>query len=186
MLMSTKTHRSSYALRCAKKEQRRASALFLFPILERRFFLLLPGAFAHPQQHKHQAHAQKDVADARHAGQRGVERGGERRAQYLHDPPRQQGEGGHVQARMKYRQDPADGPVGEAQLFFQRQQHQEQQRAQCKVMGMYHRQGGAAGKALDLGELPVKHTGRGGEQGIDKGCVGIAFHDDLLLKCNSG
>lgn len=54
--------------------------------------------------------------------------------------------------------------------------HQKHQHPQQKQVGMYLSQGGDAGIAVELGELPVENAARHGGHRVDKGNVQIFFH----------
>ena len=162
--------------RCAEKAGAQRSTVRFAPAL----FILFSAAGRHGapqlQQHQHQAHAQQDVADARHAGDGRGGAGGEGSAQHLQRAPHQEHHRGDVEAGVIDRQNPPGLGAGEGKVLFQQKQQQEKHHAQQEVVGVHHREAGLAGKAVELGELPVEHAAGHGQQRVDKGRVHIAFH----------
>ena len=133
------------------------------------------------QEQHHHANAQQDVADAGDAGDRRGHPGGKLRAQHLRNTADDEHDGGHVQADVIGRQRPLRLRAGEGKALFQQKQQEKEHHAQQEVVRVHHAEGCSGGKAVELGELAVKHAADHGEKSVQQGSVHVAFHFLFLL-----
>lgn len=127
------------------------------------------------QQEQDEADARQDVADARDAGDGGVQGAAQVRPPDLGQAPQQEAEAGNVQSGLIGRQDPSGLGGGEGKGFFRQHQQEEEEHPQHEVVGVQEGQTRPSGEAAEFGKFTVKYAKGHGDDSVGQGKVGTAL-----------